>query len=363
MKIIAFYLPQFHRIPENDSWWGKGFTEWNNTLKAIPLFKGHYQPRIPFKNNYYNLTLPEVRQWQAKLAKDFGVFGFCYYHYWFKGKRLLHKPLDGILKTGLPEFPFCLSWANEAWTRTWDGRKKDILIDQDYGDERDWREHFKFLNNVFNDSRYIKVENKPMFIIYRPGLIPRCSDMLEYWRKEAKRNGWDGIHFVETLTIFDHKNTLSCFDAQLEFEPMYTIGHHLGMINKAFRFVKKKILSAFEKWDLPIFYSLLNIISYDKIWKEILSRKRDSKTPKYLGAFTGWDNTARRKKNALIVYESTPEKFKKYLKQQIRIANNIKSEFLFVNAWNEWAEGAYLEPDDRYEYKYLEALNCALKDE
>jgi hypothetical protein len=360
MKIIAFYLPQFHQTPENDAWWGDGFTEWINTSEAKPLFKGHYQPRIPFQGNYYDLTHSEVRQWQAELARRSGIYGFCYYHYWFKGKRLLHKPLDGVLETGLPDFPFCLSWANESWTRAWDGSKKYILMRQDYGEEQDWREHFKFLANVFKDPRYIKVHNKPLFIIYRPSLIPMCDDILGFWNSEAQKYGWEGIHFVQTLTIFDNKSTSCCFEAQIEFEPLYTIGHHLGIAHKALRYINKKFRSLLRTLQFPIPNILLNRINYDWIWNNILTRKRKRDNLIYLGAFADWDNTPRRKEHALIIHGADPEKFEQYLIKQIGIAKKYQSEFLFINAWNEWAEGAYLEPDERYGYQYLEAVQRAL---
>jgi hypothetical protein len=362
MKIIAFYLPQFHRTPENDLWWGEGFTEWTNTSNAKPLFKDHYQPRIPFQLNYYDLSLPETQQWHAAIAKRYGIYGFCYYHYWFKGKRLLYKPLDGILKNNMPEFPFCLSWANESWTRAWDGSKKHILMGQDYGEKQDWQEHFKFLASVFKDPRYIKVNNNPLFIIYRPSLIPRCDELLKCWNLEAQKYGWEGIHFVETLTIFDNKSTSSRFKAQIEFEPMYTIGHHLGITHEGGRYIKKQIRSMLKKFDFPIPNILLNRISYDLIWHKILDRKRKTKRIKYLGAFPDWDNTPRRKEDALIIDGANPKKFEQYLKQQIKIGKGHQSDFLFINAWNEWAEGAYLEPDERYGYQYLEALHRAIKD-
>ena len=172
MKIIAFYLPQFHRVPENDKWWGEGFTEWTNTSRAKPLFVGHRQPRIPQNENYYDLLNPEVQEWQANLARKFGIFGFCYYHYWFNGKRLLEKPLETVLSTGKPDFPFCLSWANEPWTKTWEGNDKEVLMAQTYGDEADWLEHINYLLKCFKDDRYIKVDGCPQFLIYRPGSIP-----------------------------------------------------------------------------------------------------------------------------------------------------------------------------------------------
>jgi hypothetical protein len=362
MKLIAFYLPQFHRTPENDAWWGEGFTEWTNTSQARPLFKGHYQPRAPYQGKYYDLTLPEARQWQADIAREFGIYGFCYYHYWFKGRRLLYKPLDGILKTGLPDFPFCLSWANEPWTRAWDGHERYILVEQDYGDERDWGEHFAFLASVFSDPRYIKVDNKPLFIIYRPSSIPRCDDVLRFWNIQAKKYGWNGIHFTQMLTIFDNRSVSNIFEAQIEFEPLYTIGHYLGIMHKAIRYAKKKVRSGLISLKIHVPYIFLNTIDYDYVWNAIISRRRNSAKTTYLGAFADWDNTPRKKHHAMVIVGADPVKFKHYLRLQINIARKHESDFLFINAWNEWAEGAYLEPDERYGYQYLEGLYGALQE-
>jgi len=225
MKLIAFFLPQFHRTPENDSWWGEGFTEWTNTRKSQPLYRGHLQPKEPLDDNYYDLTDPGTRQWQANLASTYGVYGFCYYHYWFKGKRLLEKPLNQFLRLGEPDYPFCLSWANEPWTRRWDGGDQHILQPQDYGNEHDWEMHFYDLLEAFTDERYIQVHGKPLFLIYRPGDIPRCEEMLQFWNKLAQRNGLEGIYFVRTLGGFPITQQKG-FDASVEFEPHYTFANH-----------------------------------------------------------------------------------------------------------------------------------------
>lgn len=346
-KIIAFYLPQFHEIQENNKWWGKGFTEWSNTKKAKPLFNNHYQPREPYRDFYYDLTNPGVREWQANLAKKYGIYGFCYYHYWFKGRRLLERPFNDVLTSGKPDFPFCLSWANEPWTRKWNGGSKAILMPQNYGDKKDWKEHFNYLIKAFKDERYIRVENKPLFIIYRPELIPNLLNMMEYWDKLAKQQGLEGIYFVQTFNGFRPLAPINRFDAAVEFEPHFTLAH--GRNNNFWRTVKG-------------FSGEKKILDYDRIWESILNRNTIQHKKIFLGAFNDWDNTARMQASSTIYQGASPSKFKNYLSHQIYRAKNVyDSEFLFINAWNEWAEGAYLEPDKRYKYRYLEAVRDALK--
>lgn len=337
MKVIAYVLPQFHRIPENDKWWGDGFTEWTNTRKSPPLFTGHYQPREPYNDFYYDLTDPDVRKWQAEIAQKHGVYGFCYYHYWFSGKTLLEKPVNEIVELGEPEFPFCLCWANHTWNRSWTHEEQKVLMLQTYGDESEWKLHFDYLLSAFQDSRYIKVDNKPMFVIYRPKDIPRCEERLKYWNELAWLNGFDGMYFVETLNCNDPMEGcgIGGFDAAVEFEPLYTIK-----------------------------YPIRNPLHYDTLWQDILNRSRPEGKTYFLGAFPGWDNTARKQEEATIVIGSTPKKFGYYTAMQIEKAKTIPgSDFLFINAWNEWAEGAYLEPDKRFGLQYLEYLSKAVHGE
>lgn len=347
LKLIAFYLPQFHETEENNRWWGKGFTEWTNTRKAKPLFPEQYQPREPFQDYYYDLTDESAREWQAQIAKKHGIYGFCYYHYWFKGKRFLHKPLDAILQKGEPDFPFCLSWANDPWTRTWTGSNHEVLAGQDYGEEVDWKEHFEFLLTVFTDKRYIRVDNKPLFLIYRPSDIPKCDEMLEYWKKLAVENGLDGIHVVQTLNRFNNP-PIKGFDARIEFEPGYTMYLTNGIrCQRAIDGYKQKF----------------TVMDYDKYWSIILERKASKDSVKtYLGAFIDWDNSARvGGNNPLIFTGASPEKFSNYLTEQIKRSMEINSDLLFINAWNEWGEGTYLEPDKKYKFQYLEAVKEALE--
>ncbi|WP_224414213.1 glycoside hydrolase family 99-like domain-containing protein [Bacillus thuringiensis] len=217
MKTIAFYLPQFHEIPENDLWWGKGFTEWTNVKKAKPRFLGHYQPRAPLGDYYYNLLNLDVHKWQINLAKQYGLDGFCYYHYWFQGKKLLEKPVELRNQCKEIDFPYCLCWANESWTRSWDGQDQEVLIRQEYGDESGWKEHFNYLLPFFKSENYLTSKDKPIFVIYRPASIPNLNTMLSLWNEWAKSEGLLGIHFVEMLTIFEDKSDFP-FDAAIEFE-------------------------------------------------------------------------------------------------------------------------------------------------
>ncbi|MRN53221.1 glycoside hydrolase family 99-like domain-containing protein [Paenibacillus monticola] len=346
MKCIAFVLPQFHQIPENDDWWGKGFTEWTNVKKASSLYPEHHQPNQPTNNNYYDLTEPEVRRWQAQIAKAHGIHGFCYYHYWFKGKQLLELPVQQILTSKEPDFPFCLSWANEPWTRRWDGTDHEVLMPQEYGEEQDWEIHFNVLLKAFVDERYIRVDGKPVFIIYRTSNIPRCEEMLQYWRKLALENGLEGLHLVRTLGGFPLTEQ-SGFDASLEYEPHYTFAH--GGLN--FLWSTKQVGDKEH-----------SVIDYDQIWDSMLERTphRDGEII-YPGAFVNWDNTPRKGVAGQSTLGSTPQKFGLYLSRQIERAKKLfNTEFIFINAWNEWAEGTYLEPDNKHQYQYLEAIKEAL---
>ena len=342
-KIIAFYLPQFHSIPENDKWWGEGFTEWVNTKKAKPLFKGHNQPKTPLNNYYYNLLDMETQEWQARLATKYGIYGFCYYHYWFNGKMLLEKPMENMLNNKNIKLPFCISWANEPWARTWDGKGKEVLMPQNYGDKEDWIKHFKYLSKFFIDDRYIKINNKPIIIIYRTSSIPNFDEMIRIWDKECEKIGLNGVYIIETMNSFQKQSFSNESKAVIEFEPMLTIRHHLPLRVQGIRYIKKKL-------------GILDKLSYDLVWNAVLEKNIDYKKKKFLGAFVSWDNTARKGKNGLVLTEDENEKFKKYFSIQYRKAKNQNCEYIFINAWNEWAEGTYLEPDKDSKYGKLSTI-------
>lgn len=352
-KIIAFYLPQFHAIPENDEWWGKGFTEWTNTKKSKPLFKGHYQPREPLNNYYYNLLDSETQEWQSKLAQEYGIYGFCYYHYWFNGKLLIEKPMENMLKNKNIDIPFCISWANEPWTRNWDGRNKEVLMPQFYGDKKEWEEHFQYLISFFKDSRYILKNNKPVFLLYRTNSIDNCEAMVEYWNNRAKDYGFDGIYIIETLTGHQKEPHIKNSSAVAEMEPMHTIRHGLPIYTQAIRYATKKLnkyINVFDK------------ISYSQVWNCIFKKKRNYNKKVFIGGFVDWDNSARWGRRAMIMSGANPERFLKYFNKQFKIADNIGSDFIFFNAWNEWAEGTYLEPDNLRGYAYLECIRSIVNE-
>lgn len=351
MKIITFYLPQFHRIKENDEWWGEGFTEWTNTRKAKPLYKTHYQPKEPLNNYYYDLLDDNTKIWQANLANKYGIDGFCFYHYWFDGKLLLEKPLEQLLENKKIQINYCVSWANEPWARTWDGLEKEVLMPQRYGNKDDWKKHFNYLMPFFKDKRYIKVNNKPMILLYRVNSIEKYDEMIEYWIELAKKEGFNGLHIVETLSRFQKQSVSEYSEAVNIFEPSYTTANEYNKFTRL-RVALKKV---FVNKGKGVRYIKTN--DYDLIWKKILKRKVESKDKKiYLGGFVSWDNTARKGNKASIIEGGNPQKFKKYLRDLIIKAKKMNSDYVFINAWNEWAEGTYLEPDKLNEYKYLEAV-------
>lgn len=364
MKVIAFHLPQFHVIKENDEWWGQGFTEWNNVRKAKPLFLGHYQPRVPLNNNYYNLLDRGVRHWQGELAKKYGIYGFCFYHYWFNGKLLLERPLELMLKDGEPNLPFCLSWANEPWTRTWDGKEHEILMPQSYGDEKDWKIHFDYLLRFFEDGRYIKINDMPLFLIYRLDQVKNYESMIAFWRKLAKEQDFKDLYIAQIMNSFFDED-LASVDSRVLLEPMNTINFHVPFhsLNSFIR--KGKVLAnktVFKNSDnLPEF--LLGTSKYDYIWKYILSRKAVGNTvPIFPGAFVDWDNSPRRGTSGFIITGAHPTKFKSYFGKLVeKTKNQYKTDYIFINAWNEWAEGAYLEPDNENRYGYLESIKNVLE--
>lgn len=372
MRTIALYLPQFHTIPENDQWWGKGFTEWVNIKKAKPLYEGHNQPRIPLNNNYYDLSDIEVMKWQVKIAKDNGIYGFCFYHYWFTGKLLLEKPVENFLHSNI-DFHYCLSWANEHWTNQWVSDKWDVLIEQKYGNEKEWGEHFDYLLQYFQDPRYIKYEEKPVFVIYRPDIIDKRKEMLAYWNKLAREHNFPGICFVFQRSEFllnSFNNDMKMFDFCAAYQPVLAQtqinlkGQHFILARKLkrslFRFIEQHSKFDARSVVLTKLGRNLTIYDYDEIWKEILNEP-DIFSSMIASAFVDWDNTPRRGKRGSVIIGGSPEKFEKYLELLIKKSRvNYKTDLLFIFAWNEWAEGGYLEPDEKNGYGYLNAIKKAL---
>ncbi len=347
-KVIAFFLPQYHVIEENNEWWGKGFTEWNNVRKGKPLFKSHEQPKVPYQNNYYDLLLGDTLSEQSKLAGSYGVDGFCFYHYWFKGKKLLEKPVEMLAVKPEIDISYCLSWANETWSRRWTGEEKKILIKQEYGGKSDWEAHIQYLLPFFRDRRYIRIDNKPVFLIYRAIEIPDCEEMISYWDKRLVEEGFSGLYLIETLNSVQKKSCLRTSSALVEFEPMYTIYSDLNYLTRLYRY-------CFNHFGLHR-AGLRDYLNYDRIYKNVLKRKRNYEKKTFLGVFPDWDNTARKGEAGLVIRKGNPTKFQYYFKKQYKNSDDMKNEFLFINAWNEWGEGAYLEPDIKNKFGYLQAI-------
>ncbi len=368
MKIIAYYLPQFHEIPENNKWWGEGFTEWVNMKKARPLFEGHNQPRVPLNANYYDLSDVEVMRWQVELAKKYGLYGFCFYHYWFDGHLLLEKPVEQYLSEQSIDFPFCICWANEHWTNAWVSKDNKVLIEQRYGSEKEWTEHFYYLLPFLKDKRYIKIDGKPLLVLYRPEIIDCLEDMLNCWRSLARKEG-----LGEICIAFQHpsyyvypKKREDLFDYCLEYQPTFARTMANNHKHSFLRRMKRSTALWFEKnLKIDLRYNPRHDVAkvdYDKVWKDIL-RLRPHSGKSVPGAFVDWDNTPRRGKTGSAYTGVTPEKFKKYLGEQIRNArDNYHKDFMFLFAWNEWAEGGYMEPDEKNGYGMLEAMRGALKE-
>lgn len=340
IKPIAIYLPQFHTIPENDKAWGEGFTEWTNVRKAKPLFEGHYQPHEPHEDvGYYDLSNPDVLVRQAAMAKEFGIHGFGFYHYWFNGKRLLETPLDNMLKTGKPDFPFLYIWANENWTKRWDGLDQEIIIKQNYSFEDD-EEHLDYLcKNVFSDKRYIKIDGKPVFIVYRTELFPNIKKTVNIWRKIAKKNGYKGIYLVRVESFVGKINPKTIgFDAAMEFAPDWSCSNPSNKFDS------------------------LNCIDYPTtVFNMIL---KNYNYPVFRSVFPSWDNTARKKNKGTIFINNDIDVFRYYLQRIVEFTqqSNNKEKYIFINAWNEWGEGCHIEPDSTINFKYLELIKQVLKE-
>jgi hypothetical protein len=337
-RLIAFYLPQFHPIPENDEWWGKGFTEWTNVARARPLFRGHYQPHLPADLGFYDLRLPETRQAQADLAREYGIHGFCYYHYWFNGRRLLERPFTEVLASGRPDFPFCLCWANENWTRRWDGHDEEILVAQEYCQQDD-KEHIRWLVDAFRDNRYIRVDGKPLFLVYRVNALPDPLRTASVWREGARRWGVGEIFLCKVESFAGEREDPAKigFDASVEFQPDWC---HFGPARRR---------GASEVHD----------------YASVLERMLHKASPGYTRfpcVMPSWDNAARRRSGATILHGSTPKLYQQWLTNVLRRSNHSKETdgIVFLNAWNEWAEGNHLEPCQRWGRAYLEATRDAL---
>lgn len=369
MDIIAFYLPQFYSFPENDKWWGKGFTEWTNVKKSKPLYKGHYQPTVPLNNNYYTLEDINVMKWQTDLAKRYGVSGFCFYHYWFgEGRQLMEKPVDNYLRHTEIDFPFCLCWANHNWSRTWVGGDQDILMDVRYGGEEEWEKHFAYMLPFFEDKRYIHIDGKPVLVIYHPQLIPCYGEMIPYLQRRAKEEGLEGLTIVSQYMFEEVDDSIEkLVDYKIQYEPSCSLtvvrDNKKAASKISPRFVRDMVKYTFKgKIKRLSKGKICKCITYnyDYIWEYILNRPvKDDKL--IAGTFAKCDVSPRRQDRALIFRGATPQKFEKYMTKLVdKVQKEYKQKIIFVSAWNEWGEGMYLEPDEKDKYGYLEGIRNSL---
>ena len=357
LRLLAFYLPQFHPIPENDRWWGQGFTEWTNVAKARPLFRSHHQPHLPADLGFYDLRVPEVRQAQADMARQYGISGFCYYHYWFHGRRLLNRPFDEVLTSGRPDFPFCLCWANENWTRSWDGEDREVLLAQHHSAEDD-RAHIEYLLQAFQDMRYVRIDGRPLFLVYRTELLPDPARTAEIWRQGAHVAGIGDLYLARVESFGSDTDPRAIgFDAAVEFAPdwrrlptpMFRRGRWDPLARVWQRLHRRGLV--------PKVYSNHLLYSYEALLGRMLD-KPQRPYKRFRCVTPRWDNSARRETNAAIFYGSTPKLYERWLLAAIR--NTLDTfegdeRIVFVNAWNEWAEGNHLEPDQLWGRSYLEA--------
>ena len=355
MRALAFHLPQFHPTPENDEWWGTGFTEWTNVAKAVPAFPGHYQPHLPTDLGYYDLRLPDARQAQADLARAHGISGFLYYHYWFTGRRILNRPVDDILASGKPDFPFCLCWANENWTRTWDGGSNQILMEQQYSDADD-EAHIRHLLPFLADSRYVRVGGKPFLLIYRTELLPNPARTADIWRSVALREGVGELFLARVESLAQDKDPRAIgFDAAVEFAPDWRAVPRdpTGLWHRA-----RRKLGLIPRGRIDN-----KVLEYDDLASRMLTKPAPAYT-RYRCVTPGWDNSARRKPGATMFINNTPEVYGRWLEtiaaEESRSARPADQKLVFINAWNEWAEGNHLEPDRRWGRAFLEATLAAL---
>jgi lipopolysaccharide biosynthesis protein len=349
-RVIAFYLPQFHPIPENDEWWGRGFTEWTNVGKAQPVFSGHYQPHVPADLGFYDLRLPETRAAQAEMAQAHGIEAFCYWHYWFAGRRILERPFTEVLKSGEPKFPFCLAWANQTWSGIWHGDPDRILIEQTYPSAADHEAHFNVVLEAFGDERYVRVDGKPLFYVYRSLAIPEVSRFTDLWRNLAHRAGLPGLYLVAeggnewnpAKFGFDASVTVNLPSLQ-GWQPWWRPMQRL-------------------QWEWRKRRGIPTIVRFEDAEADIVPvRQPGIKSHPCL--LPNWDNTPRSGRNGLVLHDSTPELFRRQVRRGIAIAESDPPEerLLFVKSWNEWAEGNHLEPDLKFGRGYLDVIREELQ--
>lgn len=361
-RVIALYLPQFHPFKENDEWWGKGFTEWTNVAKARPLFYGHYQPKIPADLGFYDLRLPEIREEQVKLAKEAGIEGFCYWHYWFHGKELMERPFWEVVKSGKPDFPFCIGWANETWkSKMWnkDGSLAEgtkILIEQTYSEDDD-RAHFSALLSAFRDPRYMMVDGAPIVFVHKATDLPKHT--LDIWNQLAVEAGFTGIHFVGRILVTEPYEATRKFLLDRGFSSVTYA--RLGV--SAY---KETILEKLKRkiWQLFRYKGCTHLTSYANEIKFLSDPDFDSNEDVYPAIYPNWDHSPRSGRNGFIIVGSTPDLFQKHVSQVLSTIKNKADDhqIVFLKSWNEWGEGNYLEPDLKFGKGYIQALAKAVAD-
>lgn len=374
-RIIGLYLPQYHPIPENDEWWGKGFTEWTNVAKAKPLFRGHYQPRIPADLGFYDLRLPEVREQQAQLAREAGLEGFCYYHYWFgNGRQLLERPFNEVLASGKPDFPFCLCWANHDWTsKTWQKgnnfRRDSMIMKMEYSKE-DYVRHFNYVLPAFRDPRYITVDGKPLFAVWAPHHIPDAREFIDLWQQLARENGLPGIHFVghtdnagkglpgQTADYYSTDKAKEYYQAVLDlgFDAVMSSGYR-----RAVALLQGKTRMMWRMLSGKTFAPNYSKMDYSRLMANYYVPE-DAGENIYPTLLPQWDRTPRAGKNSEIVVDSTPDRFQETVETAIELIRQKEPEhqLLFLKAWNEWGEGDYVEPDLKFGHGYIQAIRQAI---
>jgi hypothetical protein len=354
---IAFYLPQFYPIPENDEWWGKGFTEWTNVTKAKPLFRGHHQPNLPSDLGFCDLRVPEVREAQAELARGHGLEGFCYWHYWFgNGRRILDRVFAEVLETGKPDFPFCLAWANESWSGIWHGNPGTILLEQQYPGIQDYEAHFRCVLPAFRDQRYIRVDGKPLFLIYKPNLMPNMPEFFDTWRRLAVESGFPGLHLVGVAHYGD--SLWDGMDGSVSGGPSIQIDRMpRGFARKAGDRIARHI---FGKQSLDMLFRDAFGIPRRRRYPDFADSCLTAPLPdhEYPVVLPNWDNTPRSAQNGVVLTDSSPAAFAALLRRACRLVKgrDPQKRLIFIKAWNEWAEGNYIEPDQRFGSQFLQSM-------
>lgn len=358
LRVIALYLPQYHPFPENDEWWGKGFTEWTNVARAREQYRGHYQPHIPADLGFYDLRLPIVREQQAELAREAGIEGFCYWHYWFgNGKQLMNDIIDDVIATGKPNYPFCLGWANHSWyAKNWnitDSKGKDrLLIEQKYLGEKDYRLHYEYALRAFKDPRYIKEGNKPFFMIYNVADTP--EGFIELWNKWAQEDGFDGIYFVgniKSLAVIDKYKQMG-FNALIVDRP----GEMKSKIDKGIGSVSRNVV----RFKMHVLKKFPFRFDYEKSISKIVVEEEDCREDLIPNLIPNFDHSPRSGKWGYILDKSTPKGFYKMCKKVVDIVRKKQNKFVMLRSWNEWGEGNHMEPDLKYGHGYIDALRKAI---